>query len=76
MTILKVPMPVTGSRGRPALYRPPLTETSWSRIGAFDTGDIAAGATVHFTAPSKPGTFPYRCNIHQFMTGTLTVSSS
>jgi len=42
--------------------------------GAFDTGDIAGGATAHFAAPTTPGTYPYRCDIHQFMTGTLVVS--
>lgn len=51
-----------------------VTHTLTSDTGAFNTGDVAAGATVHFEAPAKPGTYPYRCNIHQFMTGTLTVS--
>ena len=40
---------------------------------AFDTGDIASGASATFTAPAKAGTYPYICSIHQFMTGTLTV---
>ena len=39
----------------------------------FDTGDIAAGASATFTAPSKAGDYPYDCTIHPFMTGTLTV---
>lgn len=39
----------------------------------FNTGDIAAGKTVTFTAPSSPGSYPYMCNIHQYMTGMLTV---
>ena len=40
---------------------------------AFKTGDIAGGATAMFTAPNKPGTYPYICDIHQYMQGTLTV---
>ncbi|WP_333771557.1 cupredoxin domain-containing protein [Streptomyces sp. IBSBF 2435] len=40
---------------------------------AFDTGDIAPGATKTFTAPAKAGSYPYMCTIHPFMAGTLTV---
>lgn len=42
--------------------------------GAFDTGDISPGATATFSAPTKPGSYTYICNIHQFMMGTLIVS--
>ena len=42
---------------------------------AFDTGNVAGGGTSTFTAPSKPGSYPYHCTIHQFMHGTLTVKS-
>lgn len=42
--------------------------------GSFDTGNIAGNATGRFTAPSKPGSYPYKCAIHPFMTGTLTVT--
>jgi plastocyanin len=41
--------------------------------GAFNTGDISAGKTVTFTAPTAAGSYPYFCLIHQFMHGTLTV---
>lgn len=41
---------------------------------AFNTGDIGANATVTFTAPTKAGSYPYICLIHQFMHGTLTVT--
>ncbi|MET7813996.1 cupredoxin family copper-binding protein [Streptomyces sp. NPDC005395] len=44
-----------------------------SKGGSFDTGDIAPGKSATFTAPSKPGDFPYTCTIHPFMKGTLTV---
>ena len=50
------------------------THTLTAKTGnAFDTGDIASGASATFTAPTKAGTYPYICTIHQFMTGTLTV---
>ncbi len=39
----------------------------------FSTGDIAPGQTKTFTAPTKPGSYPYICLIHQFMAGTLIV---
>ena len=41
----------------------------------FNTGDIEPGKTVTFTAPSSPGSCPYICAIHQYMTGMLTVKS-
>lgn len=41
--------------------------------GTFNTGDIAPGSTVTFTAPGSAGTYPYICNIHPFMKGALTV---
>ena len=49
------------------------TVTATGRAKAFDTGDIKPGATVTFTAPAKPGSYPYICQIHQFMHGTLQV---
>ena len=49
------------------------TLTSTANPKAFDTGDIAAGATKTFKAPSKAGSYPYNCTIHTFMLGTLTV---
>lgn len=42
--------------------------------GSFDTGNIAGNARGMFTAPTKPGTYPYKCAIHPFMTGTLIVT--
>ncbi|MFJ6569908.1 cupredoxin family copper-binding protein [Streptomyces sp. NPDC091292] len=52
-----------------------VTHTLTATGGAkpFDTGDIAAGASGTFTAPSTAGGFPYICTIHPFMKGTLTV---
>jgi plastocyanin len=39
----------------------------------FDTGDLNGGATGTFTAPTKPGSYPFGCNYHPEMAGTLTV---
>jgi plastocyanin len=51
-----------------------VTHTLTSTSGGFTTGDVAAGQTKTFTAPSKAGSYPYICEIHQYMTGTLVVS--
>jgi plastocyanin len=42
--------------------------------GGFNTGDISHNQTKTFTAPTKPGTYKYICNIHQYMMGTINVS--
>ena len=53
------------------------TDTTTHTVAAddksFDTGDIAAGASKTFVAP-KAGTYPFHCNIHNYMKGTLTVT--
>jgi plastocyanin len=49
------------------------THTLTATGGQFDTGDIAQNHTKSFTAPSKPGTYHYICNIHQYMMGTIIV---
>jgi plastocyanin len=41
----------------------------------FDTGNIPAnGGKATFTAPTKPGTYPFGCTYHPNMSGTLTVT--
>ncbi len=50
------------------------TVTSTASPHAFDTGDVSAGATLTFTAPTKAGTYTYICTIHTYMHGSLTVS--
>jgi plastocyanin len=42
--------------------------------GGFNTGDISHNQTKTFKAPTKPGVYPYICNIHQYMMGTIKVS--
>jgi plastocyanin len=49
------------------------THTVTSDDDAFDSGEVAAGATGSFTAPTEPGAYPFHCSIHASMTGTLTV---
>ncbi len=41
--------------------------------GSFDTGSFDASTPGTFTAPDKPGTYEFTCEIHPSMTGTLTV---
>ncbi len=51
------------------------THTNTALKGQWDTGDIDAGSSKTFTAPSTPGTYAFHCSIHNFMTGTLTVAA-
>lgn len=50
-----------------------VTHTFTSTTGAFNTGDIHPGQKATLVAPTKPGNYPYYCEIHPFMTGVLTV---
>jgi plastocyanin len=48
------------------------THTVTADDGSFNTGDIGAGSSKTFSAPS-PGRYAYHCEIHSFMHGTLVV---
>jgi plastocyanin len=50
-----------------------VTHTVTADQGAFDSGDLSPGNTFSFTF-SKAGTYPYHCNIHSSMVGTIVVS--
>ena len=41
--------------------------------GGFDV-QVGGNSTATFTAPSKPGTYKFHCNIHPQMHGTLVVT--
>ena len=42
----------------------------------FDTGNLAgSGGTGTFTAPEKPGSYPFGCTYHPNMAGVLIVRS-
>jgi len=49
-----------------------VTHTVTQDGGGFNVS-IDAGKTATFTAPAA-GTYPFHCNIHNFMKGTLTVT--
>jgi plastocyanin len=53
--------------------RDSVTHTLTATGGQFDSGDVGPGQTKTFTAPTKPGTYGYICNIHQYMKGTVVV---
>lgn len=52
--------------------RAPHTLTASS--GAFDSGELGQEQSFSFRAPAA-GTYPYICDLHQYMTGTLTVAA-
>jgi plastocyanin len=49
------------------------THTLTATGNQFNTGDISQNQTKTFKAPTQAGTYHYRCNIHQYMVGTITV---
>ncbi|HEU4558431.1 MAG TPA: cupredoxin family copper-binding protein [Longimicrobium sp.] len=50
----------------------PLAHTVTADNGAFDSGLIASGRTWRYTF-TTPGTYPFHCNPHPFMKGTVVV---
>jgi plastocyanin len=51
-----------------------VTHTLTATTGGFNTGSVSPHQSKTFTAPKKPGTYPYICSIHQYMTGDLVVA--
>jgi plastocyanin len=51
------------------------THTATSDTGAWNTGNIASGATSSAIAFPTAGTFTYHCSIHPSMTGSVVVSA-
>ena len=51
-----------------------VTHTLTATGGQFTTGDITQDQTKSFRAPTRAGTYHYICGIHQYMTGSITVS--
>jgi plastocyanin len=49
------------------------THTLSATGGQFNTGDISQNHTKTFTAPMRPGTYHYICDIHQYMMGSVIV---
>lgn len=41
--------------------------------GSFNSGGLDAGSTITITAPDVPGAYPFVCNIHPSMIGSLAV---
>jgi plastocyanin len=52
------------------------THTSTSDTGAWNTGNIAPGATSSAVSFPAAGTFTYHCAIHPSMTGSVIVSAA
>lgn len=48
------------------------THTVTAVAGGFDSGNMPQGMTFSHTFPTA-GTYAYRCNIHQYMTGSVVV---
>ena len=52
----------------------PTHHTATADGGAFNTGQLSTGASGSYTF-ATPGTYTYHCEIHNYMTGTITVVS-
>lgn len=49
------------------------TVSADTSAGGFDV-TIDAGQTARFSGPARPGAYRFHCNIHTYMTATLTVT--
>lgn len=69
------PNPVTVRAGQTVSWRNAdgATHTATANDGAFDTGNIAPGATSAPIRMAASGSFGYHCQLHRTMVGTLSV---
>ncbi len=70
------PNPATVKVGQTVAWKnaDSVTHTATASGGAFNTGNIAAGATSNPIAMMTAGSFDYYCTIHPSMVGNLTVT--
>jgi len=68
--------PVTVNKGQTVAWRNTrgTTHTSTADGGAWNTGNIAAGATSAAIQMNTAGSFPYHCIFHPTMVATLVVN--
>jgi plastocyanin len=52
------------------------THTATSDTGAWDTGNVAPGASSNAVSFPTAGTFTYHCSIHPSMVGSVIVSTA
>jgi YVTN family beta-propeller protein len=67
------PKTVTVKAGQTVSFTNADSVTHTATSQAWDSGDIAPGASVTVMAPDQPGTYAYHCSIHPFMNGALVV---
>lgn len=69
------PNPATVTRGQRVAWRNSAgaLHTATQNAGAFDTGNIDAGAQSGAITMSTAGSFAYHCAVHPAMVGTLVV---
>ncbi|MBV8993961.1 MAG: cupredoxin domain-containing protein [Pseudonocardiales bacterium] len=69
------PVVLTVARGArvTVINEDPVAHTLTAKDKSFDSGTITGGERGQFPAPSKPGSYPYICAFHAYMTGTLIV---
>jgi plastocyanin len=68
------PNPVSLRVGQQVIWRNTDSITHTASSGSFDTGTVGPGAMSKPITMTAAGTFPYQCNIHPSMKGTLNVT--
>lgn len=65
------PVVVTTGTRITVTNRDSTAHTVTAKDGSFDTGDVGGGSSSSITI-SRPGTYRYFCNVHNYMTGVIT----